>query len=450
MTLFELVSSLFSSCRHRGTGRGRNLSRAHLAIELLEDRQLLSTTLPETSQTGPAIITFQDQVTNTWAPYIAWKGLDSQHHLNIENLYTGAKHTLPETTTGSPALAVYRGRLFIAWTGTDPQHHLNVASSADGLNFSVKTVLGQTTDPINGPVLVVHDQALVIGWEGTDLRLNYAYSFETYGRYWTPAITLPYHSWYRPTLSTFDGDFAISWTDLADNRYRTWSITHQREEPDFDVTNLDGPSEAVDDGFPPASYLGVARTDLSTLNVYVFSIEFGDADIAVGRSLWAPSLAVDEIPDNNHFYVAWTGLDGHLHYDVLSGSAPNQAATSHDGAAGASPNGQQDVARAGTARQLEVLDQANGIRLLGGPSNVTSPNAPSLAANGDLYFASMATRNAQIQTSDMNERAPRNTDDSNHDGASQAIDVAGTRRTAWTRAEDDFSLIGGDLESETV
>jgi hypothetical protein len=450
MTLGNLLSSLFSSRRDRGSGRGRNLSRARPAIESLEDRQLLSTTLPETSYSGPAVITFQDQITNTWAPYIAWEGRDSQYHLNIENLYTGAKVTLPETTIGSPALAVYQGRLFIAWTGTDPQHHLNVESSADGLTFSYKTVLGQTSNPPEGPVLVVHDQALVIGWAGTDLRLNYAYSFDTFGRHWTPANTLPYHSFYRPALGTFNGDFAVSWTDLDDNRYRTWSITHQTFEPDPDVMNWGGPSEAVDDGFPPASYLGIARTDMSTFNVYVFSLEFGGGEIAVGRSLWAPSLAVDEIPDNNHFYVAWLGLDGHLYYDVLwGGGAPYQGATSRDGPARATPDGQQNVAWAGTGHQLEVLDQVNGIRPSGGPINVTSQNAPSLAADRDLHFAWM-DRNAQIQTDDMNERAARNTDESNHDGPGRATDVAGTRRTAWTRAEDDFSLFGGDLGSETV
>ena len=290
-------------------------------------------------------------------------------------------------------------------------------------------------------MLVVHDQALVIGWTGTDLRLNYAYSFDTLGRYWSPAITLPDHSFYRPTLSTIDGDFTISWTDLADNRYRTWSITNQTYESNPDEMNFDAPSEAVDDGFPPASYLGIARTDMPTEIVYVFSSEFGDSEIAVGQSLWAPSLAADEIPDNNHFYVAWLGVDGYLHYDVLWGSAaPNQGATSQDGPAWATPNGQQNVAWAATEHQLQVLDQANGIRPLGGPINVTSPNAPSLAADRDLYFAWM-DRNAQIQTREVNERAVRNTDESNHNSPSRAIDVGGTRRTAWTSAEDGFSAI---------
>src|SRR5262249_10941413 len=100
MTLFNLLSSLFSSRRDRGTGRGRNPNHTRLALEPLEDRQLLDATfLPETSNAAPAIITFQGN------PYIAWTGTDS--HLNIENPYTSAKVTLPDTSSAAPALAVY-------------------------------------------------------------------------------------------------------------------------------------------------------------------------------------------------------------------------------------------------------------------------------------------------------------------------------------------------------
>jgi hypothetical protein len=289
-----------------------------LALEPLEDRQLLNATfLPETSGAAPAIITFRDQVTNTWAPYIAWRGTDSQHHLNIENLSTGAKNTLPETTTAAPALAVYKGRLFLAWTGTDPQSHLNIESSADGLHFSYKTVLGQTANGSDGPVLAVHGTALAIAWTGTDLRLNYAYTFDIVGRYWGPAHTLPYQSFFRPSLNTFNGDFRILWTDF-NNHTRYYSITYQMllSRP-VGFLSLDAPSEATDDGFSGAPHLGLARTSQLTRNVYVISDELGQYPINVGKSPYGPSLAVDYLPDNNHFFVAWTGLDGHLYYDVL-------------------------------------------------------------------------------------------------------------------------------------
>jgi hypothetical protein len=248
-------------------------------------------------------------------PYIAWTGTDPQHHLNIENLYTGAKSTLPDTSSAAPALTVYQGRLFITWTGTDPQHHLNVESSADGLNFDYKTVLDQTTNRLDGPVLAVHDQALTIAWTGTDYRLNYAFSFDTFGQYWTPANTLPFTTPFRPSLNTFQGDFEIAWTDFS-STYRAYSITDQTELGPTGLLNHDAPSEATDDGFPGVSYFGDARTDYNTLNVTVFSEEFG-ARLVVGQSVYGPSLATDYIPDNHHFYVAWTGLDGQLNYAVL-------------------------------------------------------------------------------------------------------------------------------------
>jgi hypothetical protein len=449
MTLFNLFWSLFSSRRDRGTGRGRNRSRAHLAIESLEDRQLLSTFLPETSNAGPAIITFQDQVTGTWAPYIAWTGTDPQHHLNIENLYTGAKVTLPETSTGAPALAVYRGRLFIGWTGTDPQNHLNVESSADGLNFSDKTVLGQTTIAYDGPVLAVHNNDLVIGWTGTDLRLNYAYSFDTFGQDWTPAITLPYQSGYRPTLSTINGDFAISWTDLGDYRYRTWSITYQYEEPDGDLFNWGAPSESVDDGFPPNSYLGIARTDHTTFNVAVFSLEFGFDEINVGQSYWGPSLAVDEIPDYEHFYVAWTGLDHQLYYDVLPDGASYQGAASQHGPALAGLSGRLDAARTGADNRLSALDPVNGVRPSGGPVNVAGQGAPGPAADGDLYLA-RAGRGDQTRAGDVNNKTARSTGGSGHNGGGLAVDIAGTPGIGGAGTGDGSGPFGGGLNDEAV
>ena len=70
MTPFHHIASRFSSWRIRGTGC--NPRRPRLAIEPLEHRELLDATiLPETSVAAPAIITFQDQVTNTYMPYIA-------------------------------------------------------------------------------------------------------------------------------------------------------------------------------------------------------------------------------------------------------------------------------------------------------------------------------------------------------------------------------------------
>jgi hypothetical protein len=296
----------------------------------LEGRRRLSVVLPESSIAAPAIITFRDQITNTYMPYIAWTGTDD--HLNIEYLVSGVKTTLPETSFAAPAPAVFQGRPFIAWTGTDAQHHLNVESSADGMTFDYKTVLDApardqgvlngldaTTFDTDGPVLGPNVAALCIAWTGTDNRINYAYAFGPFGQYFGPANMLLEYSDFSPSLTTFNGDFIVAWTDLyRGNETSAYSITYQTLAGDVDyvMASNNGPSLTTDDDYPGASSLGMAWTDAATQVVSVLTPEFGDQAIFLGTSPYAPSLAVDYIPDDNHFYIAREGLDGQIHYDT--------------------------------------------------------------------------------------------------------------------------------------
>jgi hypothetical protein len=443
MILGNLFSNHFS--RQGDWGTGRHPRRTRLAVEALEDRQLLSWVLPETSNAAPAIITYQDQITNSYAPYIAWTGTDS--HLNIENLYTGAKNTLPDTSSAAPALAVYQGRLFLAWTGTDAQHHLNIESSIDGLNFDNKTVLlDRTSHYSDGPALAVHDQALTIGWVGSGPQTYYAYSFDPLGQSWGPSVPFPYLSFFRPSLNQFYENFVIAYTDLV-GYYKAYSLTYQQLESHPDAgALLDAPSEATDDGFPGAYHLGRAWTDTNN-NVWVDSDELGGA-IWEGYSQYGPSLVVDHIFDYHNFYIAWTNLDGHIEYNVLDASASPQYLSSQY-APRATSNGQHDLAWAGTDQQGKVLDQANGLRPFGDPINVTSQTAPSRNANSDFYFA-WTGLNTQIQNNALSKTAARDAHEFSHDGPSRAIHVAGTRRIAWTGTENHFSPFGEDLNHEVV
>jgi hypothetical protein len=290
-------------------------------FEDLEGRQLLSVTLPETSIAAPAIITFRDPITNTYMPYIAWTGTDPQHHLNIENLFTGVKSTLPDTSSATPALAVYDGRLFIAWTGTDPQHYLNVESSTDGMTFGHKHTLGVTTLASDGPALGSYNGALGIAWTATNLRLKNAFAFDALGKFFHPAHTLSASSMYSPSLFTDNayGGFNIAWTDVHNNETDFYSITFQRYLGSTNATySKNTPSEAVDVGFPDSPAFGIAWTDGRTQAVDVLSDSVELLPLTVeGSSPYGPSLAEDFIPDNHHYYVAWTGLDGHLDYDVV-------------------------------------------------------------------------------------------------------------------------------------
>lgn len=90
--------------------------------------------LAEWSDAGATMMGFP--VNNMPRQFVAWRGIDPRHSLNIQ--YTegfprwpleDSKATLKETALGGPALGyvgVYR-QVIIAWTGTDAAHHLNVA-----------------------------------------------------------------------------------------------------------------------------------------------------------------------------------------------------------------------------------------------------------------------------------------------------------------------------------
>jgi hypothetical protein len=68
--------------------------------------------------------------------WLAWTGIDTAHHLNVQ--YTesfpnwtnvNSKTTLGETSIAGPQLGYVGvgGQVLVTWTGTDQQHHLNVA-----------------------------------------------------------------------------------------------------------------------------------------------------------------------------------------------------------------------------------------------------------------------------------------------------------------------------------
>ncbi len=98
---------------------------------------------PERTNTTPALATFDGRL------YIAWRGTNSAHELNVESSTNGVnwgdKVTLPESSIAGPALASVDGRLYISWTGTDPAHELNVESSADGVNFGNRVTLPESS-----------------------------------------------------------------------------------------------------------------------------------------------------------------------------------------------------------------------------------------------------------------------------------------------------------------
>jgi len=179
-------------------------------------------TLADTSRAGPTLAAFNGRL------YLGWTGLDGR--LNVESsangMTFGNKVTLNETSfirSGNqfvelaPALASFGGRLYIAWTGTDS--HLNVESSSNGMVFSNKVTLGETSQA--APALTVENPAvqgqparLVIGWTGSgNLDLNSMAS--TNGQQFGGKVTYNQDGFDGlALLSTSAGTLDFAWTGI--------------------------------------------------------------------------------------------------------------------------------------------------------------------------------------------------------------------------------------------
>jgi hypothetical protein len=178
-------------------------------------------TLGDTSNVGPTLAAFNGRL------YLGWTGTNG--HLNVESSANGLsfnnKVTLGETSyllhqghqvDLSPALAAFSGRLYLGWTGTDS--HLNVESSANGMNFSNKVTLGETS--LAAPSLTVEPPAvkgqptrLVLGWTSTlagDPQINTITS--TDGRTFGGKMTSKQTAWGGVALvSPSGGTLDIAW-----------------------------------------------------------------------------------------------------------------------------------------------------------------------------------------------------------------------------------------------
>jgi hypothetical protein len=146
-------------------------------------------TLPESAIGGPVLANVDE-----YQPLaIAWTGTDLAHHLNVgrsSNPTTFAgfnKVTLNESSPYGPALAFGNNTLFLAWTGTDAMHSLNIISSSDGITFSNKVTLSETSG--TGPSLVFLDKLYLL-WSGEEQNHSMNILQSTDGVNFTNKITL--------------------------------------------------------------------------------------------------------------------------------------------------------------------------------------------------------------------------------------------------------------------
>jgi hypothetical protein len=132
--------------------------------------------LPEMSIDGPGLWT--NPVTTPKA-ILAWTGTDTAHRLNLltsnDGLHYSDKHTLPETSLWRPGVTFDQGgrgapygQIAVAWTGTDSAHTLNVEYIA-APDFTVTkkfTFQGETS--FTAPSVAFINDDLYLAWAGTD------------------------------------------------------------------------------------------------------------------------------------------------------------------------------------------------------------------------------------------------------------------------------------------
>ena len=144
--------------------------------------------LNETSIDGPGLAAGDGRI------FFAWTGTDASHHVNViassDLQRFGNKVTLNETSPYGPALAFGNsrlylgdnsasapglsfvdGKLYLLWRGTDANHSLNVMESADGVAFTNKVTLGDSSNMQPG---LARQSAFELVWTGRDPahRLN--------------------------------------------------------------------------------------------------------------------------------------------------------------------------------------------------------------------------------------------------------------------------------------
>jgi hypothetical protein len=128
------------------------------------------------------------------------------------------KVVLPDTSIDGPALDSTGNVSVLAWTGTDAAHHLNVETSTDGLHYSHKLILNETS-PFRPDVAVTPVQAgfvVVLAWTGTDANHSLNVLFDVYGS--SPKkLTLTHESSFTAPALLFGPCLCLAWTSSDAN-----------------------------------------------------------------------------------------------------------------------------------------------------------------------------------------------------------------------------------------
>lgn len=240
--------------------------------------------------------------------------------------FEGVKVTLGETSIGGPALWSLPGatpQVVLAWTGTDAAHRLNVRTGKDGLIYTAKRTLPETSPYRPAVSFSSGGRAgfVVLAWTGTDAQhtLNVEY-LEADTLAPVRKLTLRGNtSFGAPGVAVFGGGkVALAWTDQAQN-LKVMRISPQGQV--LGVTTVGAASASAEStnltldratGQLLLSWIEPFSTSFSPL--FFSTSPDGEQWTAKQRiaetSDFAPSMAGISASNMPTHWLAWTGTAG--------------------------------------------------------------------------------------------------------------------------------------------
>ncbi len=175
-----------------GTNPQHHLNVARSNDGLTFDRQI---TLGESSPFGPALAFGNGRL------YLAWASTDTNHSLS-------------DTSVSAPALSFINGILYLLWCGRDNNHSLNIMESKDGMTFTNKVTLNDSSDVHPAMVAMIKQSGLLLAWTGRDSKhhLNLRFGGDIHSL--SNKLTYMYgeESTAGPALATFNEKIYVGWT----------------------------------------------------------------------------------------------------------------------------------------------------------------------------------------------------------------------------------------------
>jgi hypothetical protein len=289
-------------------------------------RLLTKITLPETSIDGPALSSVY--VPNgTSESVLAWTGTDASHHLNVETsgdgLHFSGKRTLAETSLYRPdvALAAPAGAVAVAWTGTNTGHSLNVLYDIYGHQRKL-TLWNESS--ISAPALLI-GPGFYLAWTGTDANhsLNLM-PIQVTDSGLTPGkkVTLSHFSSNAgPHLARVGATtFALSWTSQGSQLF----VATGTDAPTLSVSSLPELSAFA----PQTEWLGRAYASgrqwigwTGTDAAHHLNLQWNFTDPATKTVLSELALGGPALAFHAQEQLAWTGTDSAHHLNIATFAA---------------------------------------------------------------------------------------------------------------------------------